>query len=176
MRISKLLFLTVFVTALLVGVAPTYAHTGHGHDTDLAFASVFHHYRAVWKVLTADGLDGVTAHAEGMREAADAIAAELSAERAGLVSDADTAAAEGFFDAVARAAIDLGAAGDLATAREAFYAASKPMVRLSELLEGERPKVIYCPMAKKSWLQIEDEVANPYYGRMMPKCGDVVGE
>ena len=176
MQRIKLPLLTLSLTALLVNALPAHAHDGHGHDGDLAFASVFHHYQEVWKTLAADGLDGVDAHAEGMREAADAIAAHFSIERAGLVVEADPSEAMAFFDAVARAAIDLGAAGDLATAREAFYAASKPMVRLSELLEGERPKVIYCPMAKKSWLQVEDEVANPYHGRMMSECGDVVDE
>lgn len=34
---------------------------------------------------------------------------------------------------------------------------------------------MYCPMVKRSWLQPEGDVGNPYFGRKMPGCGNVVG-
>jgi hypothetical protein len=33
-------------------------------------------------------------------------------------------------------------------------------------------RTAYCPMAKKSWLQKGDTLANPYYGTSMPTCGE----
>jgi hypothetical protein len=32
-------------------------------------------------------------------------------------------------------------------------------------------KVAYCPMAKRSWIQKEDAIRNPYYGKSMLTCG-----
>jgi len=31
--------------------------------------------------------------------------------------------------------------------------------------------VAYCPMAKKSWVQTDGAIANPYYGKAMASCG-----
>src|SRR5262245_56562720 len=39
-----------------------------------------------------------------------------------------------------------------------------------KLPEGVR--VAYCPMASKPWLQKGDTLANPYYGKEMPTCGN----
>jgi hypothetical protein len=33
-------------------------------------------------------------------------------------------------------------------------------------------KVAYCPMVKHSWLQAENTLQNPFYGRAMPGCGE----
>src|SRR5204862_6272012 len=33
--------------------------------------------------------------------------------------------------------------------------------------------VVYCPMVKAEWLQIGDNVANPYMGTEMSECGNV---
>ena len=49
------------------------------------------------------------------------------------------------------------------------------MVRYRAEVEGERPAVGYCPMAAKSWLQLDgEEIGNPYYGQSMASCGEVV--
>ena len=36
---------------------------------------------------------------------------------------------------------------------------------------GKGVRVAYCPMVKKSWLQTGGEIANPYYGSGMLRCG-----
>jgi hypothetical protein len=33
-------------------------------------------------------------------------------------------------------------------------------------------KEAYCPMVKKSWLQKDGSIRNPYYGPAMPTCGE----
>ncbi len=163
---------TLFISLLLLS-APASAHDGHGEDAGTAFASILHHYEALWQTLAADSTDGLAEHAEGIREAADAIAADWSAEKAGLASGgADQAA--GFFNDVAKATLYLDSATDLATAREVFYEISKSMVRLNEMLAGERLNVVYCAMAKKSWLQRREQIVNPYHGKAMSGCGKIV--
>jgi hypothetical protein len=39
-----------------------------------------------------------------------------------------------------------------------------------------KPKLLsvaYCPMKKANWLQLGDDIANPYYGKEMSDCGEV---
>ncbi len=164
----------LLATLLLLTALPARAHEGHKENADTAFAAVFHHYEALWQALAVDDGESVAKHAEGMREAADAIAADFSAEQAGLAKGVDAEKAAKHFDDVAKAALLLGSTTDLAGAREAFYEVSKPLVRLNELLAGERMKVVYCSMAKKSWLQRQEKIANPYFGGAMADCGEVV--
>ncbi len=38
----------------------------------------------------------------------------------------------------------------------------------------EGTTVVFCPMAKKAWIQPEGEIGNPYLGQEMPTCGEVV--
>ncbi len=164
---------TLFISLLLLS-APAHAHDGHGEDAGTAFTSILHHYEAIWQALATDSTEGLAEHAEGIREAADRITEDWNAEKAGLASDAGAEDATAAFNEIAKAALYLGTASDLATAREAFYEMSKPMVRLNKLLAGERLNVVYCAMAKKSWLQRSAEIANPYHGKAMSGCGEIV--
>jgi hypothetical protein len=72
------------------------------------------------------------------------------------------------------AAADLIAgAKTLDAARDGLYALSKPLVRWRQgVADGGRPAVAYCPMHKRSWLQPDGEIGNPYGG--MPRCGSIV--
>ncbi len=165
---------TLFVILLLAAALPAAAHDGHGEDAETAFASILHHYEGLWQILAADSVDGLAEHAEGLREAADQVTADFSLERAGLTADADAEEAAAFFSGIARTALYLASATDLATAREAFYEISKSLVRLNEQRDGERLKVVYCAMAKKSWLQRREEIVNPYHGKAMSGCGEII--
>ncbi len=164
---------TLFISLLLLS-APASAHDGHGEDAGTAFASILHHYEALWQALAADSTDGLPEHAEGIREAADAIGEDFSLEKAGLAAGADVEKSAAFFEEVAKTALYLGTATDLDIAREAFYEISKKLIRLNEHLDGERLHVVYCAMAKKSWLQRSEKIANPYHGKMMSGCGEIV--
>lgn len=168
--------LAIWLPAILLfaSTLPAVAHEGHGEDAGTAFASIAHHYEALWRSLAADSLDGAAEHAEGIREAADSIAGDFSREKAGLSEGASVEEATAFFSAISESALYLGSAADLDTAREAFYEISKAMVRLNEQLEGERLKVVYCSMTRKSWLQRQEKIVNPYHGRAMSGCGEVV--
>ena len=77
---------------------------------------------------------------------------------------------------ISGAAAELSAAGDLASARESFFALTRPMAKYRKLAGDERTIVAYCSMVKKAWIQPRGEIVNPYYGQAMPRCGEVVGE
>jgi len=112
---------------------------------------VFDHYFAVHAALAQDSIDGVA------QEAA-AIAESLRA-RPGI-----------FPDHFAQQAERLAQAKNLADARAAFFRMSPHLIdyvkknRLSGFHMG------YCRMQKVAWLQVEVQPANPYMGKVMPRC------
>lgn len=66
----------------------------------------------------------------------------------------------------------------LDSARKSFEAISAAMIDLVKRVPpsdavAETLYVAYCPMAKASWLQATEELANPYMGPKMLKCGEV---
>jgi hypothetical protein len=76
---------------------------------------------------------------------------------------------------MAKAAAALEQAADLNAAREAFGPLSDAVIAAAKA-EGWKDigdvKVAYCPMVKRSWLQKEAQIRNPYYGASMPTCGE----
>lgn len=111
------------------------------------------------------------------------IHAQLAADRVEKLKPAanalaSTAAALGADGAaLAKAAAAVAAASDLASAREAFAPLSDAViarVRADGSKEAAASlKVAYCPMVKKSWLQRDEAVKNPYYGAQMLTCGEL---
>jgi hypothetical protein len=77
--------------------------------------------------------------------------------------------------AIAKAAKSMEAAADLKAARDAFGPLSDAVIAAGTA-EGWKDtpdlRVAYCPMAKKSWLQKDGTIRNPYYGPAMPTCGE----
>jgi hypothetical protein len=66
-------------------------------------------------------------------------------------------------------------ATDLNTARENFGDLSKNLTAwLQQSGAQEKAYQLYCPMAKKGWLQRDKKVRNPYYGKSMLTCGELV--
>jgi hypothetical protein len=73
------------------------------------------------------------------------------------------------------AAVQLAAAGDLEAARDRFGALSEAITTYMTGLGLTAPdgvRTAYCPMVHHPWLQRGDTLANPYYGKAMPTCGD----
>jgi Cu(I)/Ag(I) efflux system membrane fusion protein len=70
---------------------------------------------------------------------------------------------------------------NLEEARLAFKPISDAVIALLKLAP-QSPTVagtlyqIHCPMTKGNWLQTNDKIANPYYGKEMPTCGELVGK
>lgn len=75
---------------------------------------------------------------------------------------------------IAAAAKKLAATKDFAAARLAFGDLSKHTITLLTATKQTKGLTAYsCPMAKgyKKWLQADNDMANPYMGKRMLKCG-----
>jgi hypothetical protein len=117
--------------------------------------SIVDPYLKIQSALVDDSTDGVKQNAGAIATAATALGAPAM--------KIDTTA------------VQLASAADLADAREKFG-------RLSEAIDAymtglkltppEGVRVAVCPMVHKPWLQEGATIANPYYGKEMPTCGD----
>lgn len=140
-----------------------------------AFESLNENYEAIRITLLNDNMKGIADNARLIEESATKLQRHYSASHAGVSAD-NAAACEALLPEISEAAGRLAKASEIEAAREAFGELSKPMVRYREMVSGERPVVVYCPMAKKAWLQPEGEIGNPYYGQSMARCGNVVSK
>ncbi len=119
--------------------------------------SVFDNYIKVQGALAEDSL-------EGIGTMANAIAKAIRGDSMKMLSPKVAAQAEA-----------LAQARDLETARAAFKALSESLIGY---LKGHKAPagayyVVYCPMAKASWLQTDKTIMNPYMGKEMIHCGEI---
>ena len=162
---------TILATLALWALVAPIAHAAEPEES--AFDGILVHYEAIWQALTQDTFDGVTEHGGAIQQIVSDLEGDFSAERAGVAADA-AGEVEALLPELATAAESLSASDSLEAARDAFYDLSKPLVRYRKAATGQRPVVAYCSMAKRSWLQPEGEIGNPYYGSAMLTCGEVV--
>jgi Cu(I)/Ag(I) efflux system membrane fusion protein len=146
--------------ALAVGAAPFAALSVEEKKMDDSalmepVKSILDHYLEIQSDLAKDSLKGVADHA-------GAIVKAVKGDEMKMLSPD-----------VAKQADTLAQAKDLKAAREAFKPLSASLVKY--LADNKAGKGVYhegyCPMAKASWLQMEKEVKNPYYGKSMLDCG-----
>jgi len=141
-----------------------------------AFDAALAPYETIHRALAADSLDGVAGNARAIRDTARNAAAAFSAKTAGVPAE-KASQCRALLPKVETAAARLAGATTLEQARQAFGELSRPMVQWREMSTStHKPKVVFCPMAKKPWLQESDQVANPYFGSKMLKCGNIVSE
>jgi len=78
--------------------------------------------------------------------------------------------------AMAKAAKTVADAPDLKAARDGFGVLSEAVVAAAKA-EGWKDfgdvKLAFCPMARRSWLQKDEKIRNPYYGSAMLECGEL---
>jgi Cu(I)/Ag(I) efflux system membrane fusion protein len=115
-----------------------------------------------------------------MTDAALALHAALARDTmAGVAAQAAAlreAATSAHVPAVASAAADLARQTTIADARRAFGTLSDGLVtyaRSHAEVRAAGVRVAYCPMLRKSWLQQDGPVQNPYYGSRMLSCGEL---
>jgi len=114
---------------------------------------LFPRYESVRQSLLAESLEGVKANAASL--ASDARASQQPE----IANDADA----------------LAKSNDMDGARHALATLSDAMIAY-RIASDERPKpqVVYCSMAKHSWLQPKGDISNPYYADpAMRGCGEV---
>lgn len=135
------------VAAVLLCVAPGYAQ-----DT---LAPVMGPYLKIQQMLAADSIAALGEHASEVSRAAGA----LGPKGAEIVSASKT----------------LTGSGSLATARQAFSSLTTAIFKYADATKtplGPGIRRTYCPMEKKSWAQKDGQIANPYAGKRMLRCGE----
>ncbi|MEE3202940.1 MAG: DUF3347 domain-containing protein [Acidobacteriota bacterium] len=128
--------------AVTVGITPLMAAVADG---------LAQPYLHIQLALANDSMDGVA-------DAAQRIVNE--AEKLGVAAQSIGAAAK-----------SISAASDINTARAAFGPLSDALIAYGEEVGFGDLKVAYCPMARKSWVQEDGAILNPFYGSMMLNCG-----
>jgi membrane fusion protein, copper/silver efflux system len=118
--------------------------------------SIVDPYLKIQSALADDSMDGVKQHAGEIATAATALGAPAMR--------------------IDTSAVQLAAAADdLANAREKFGTLSEAIDAYMTGLKLKAPdgvRVAMCPMVQKPWLQEGSTIANPYYGKEMPTCGN----
>ena len=112
-------------------------------------------YLHIQAALAGDSIEGVTEAAEAVAAAA----AELGETGAAIVT----------------AARALGLADDLTKARAAFGLLSNAVIGYAREVGLGDLRLAFCPMARKSWIQEDGFIANPYHGSEMLNCGSFRG-
>jgi hypothetical protein len=167
-RIRALAGLASIVT-LMAGSGTSTASESTG------YREIAGHYEEIRLALLGDTLDGVVENAAAIRNRADELAQSFDADRAGV--EAERAEdAKALLPEIVAAAEGLANSGDLGAARAEYFELSKPIGRYRKLAGTEGSIVVYCPMAKKAWIQPEGEIGNPYMGKGMPRCGEVIAD
>ncbi len=140
------------------------------------FDATLARYETVRLALVADRWDAAAATAAKQLHAeVKALGAAPTPAAAGVPAGKLTAV-KALLPEVEKASGELAAAGDLKAARDAFYRVSMPLVRWPAATGRPAPVVAFCSMAKRSWLQPQPQpLGNPYYGKKMERCGEVVG-
>ena len=142
------------VIALFMGTAVVATDTPAAPKP--ASASLVELYVPIQEALAGDS-------AAKVKEQAAKLAAEAAAAAKGAVDGKP-------LDEVANAARAM-TAGDLEALREQFKPVSLALARLLEKESVAGHGIYYCPMADGYWVQKRGEVANPYYGKDMLRCG-----
>lgn len=118
-------------------------------------AGVVDPYLRVQETLAADKTTGVRDEAGAIVSAAG----KLGKPAEGIVS----------------AAKALQVAGSLAASRDAFFALTSALFKYADATGtplGPDVRRAYCPMEKRSWAQKDGQIANPYGGARMLRCGE----
>lgn len=160
----------IVLALLLVGTAARAEHRPE------AWLDIISHYESMRVALVDDSTEGLAEHAAAVGAEADKLALEFDAVRAGVPAER-AADCQALMPKIAAAAASVAKASDIAAAREAFHQLSEPLVEYRDMVAAsDRPVVVYCAMAKKSWLQPLGDIGNPYYGKSMEKCGQVISK
>lgn len=157
--------LAVCAALAVVGWAPQIAQAA---EFDAAMEPILAQYLTIQTALAADSTEGV---AEAVQRI-EGLAAKLDPQKA---PEEHLQHYRKIPQSLASACKKLEVAGDIGSIREAFHDLSRPVAMWVTLARPEGKRVMYCPMKKAGWVQEGSEVANPYYGAEMLRCGYEVG-
>lgn len=126
-------------------------------------------YYAVGRLLAKDSINGI---AEQMQKIVTAASVALKAERTNGKDEKAHSAKIKSIQAAAKGFVSR----DIKTSRESFKALSHAVSSYVKACGYSSPAYsFYCPMAGQTWLQSVEQVANPFFGLEMLKCGKMTG-
>ena len=137
-------------------------------DKSAGVEKIMDSYFAILSSLSQNSMDGVRENAETLSESADGLIKQC----AGYTGDGVKACSMDPMADVSAAAKSLAGQTDISSARTEFGALSEKLVELQGK-QGESPDklaVFKCDMAKKVWLQENEDPGNPYFGPSMATC------
>jgi hypothetical protein len=156
---KSILFLGIMGSSLL--------HAGT-EQFDQSMQPVVDAYLKIQEALADDQTDGVKKAAEEVAAVSDNVDPyTVTGEHAAHYKDLPKK--------VKTFALKLAEEKEIGGMREAFKELSRPMAMWATMSKPEGIYLIYCPMAKASWLQTDDDIRNPYHGHEMLRCGEIVG-
>ena len=159
-------FAVVFATA--AASAGEKKTTSGAHLFDKGMQPILASYLKIQAALAGDTMKGV-------QPASQAIAKEAKRLDGTSVTGEHAAHYAKLPQKLQAAATALAAEASIDRAREAFKELSKPMALWGSMSKPAGIDVVFCSMAKGSWLQKSGAVRNPYHGASMLACGEVVG-
>ena len=161
--------LLALACAALVAAATTPASAQGGAGAFAAqMEKVLKPYLAIQSALAGDTTKGVEHQAHVLQKEAKKLDPKsVTGEHAGHYKDVPKK--------LQTAAAELRKAKSLKDARDAFKKLSRPMAMWASMAKPKGVFVVFCSMAKGSWLQRSKEIRNPYHGKEMLTCGEIVG-
>ena len=83
---------------------------------------------------------------------------------------------EGNLNVLLKDATIISKQSEIKNQRQAFAGLSENIILLVESLRFPDSPLykVYCPMLKLNWLSTEKTIRNPYYGKAMLECGEIV--
>ena len=128
---------------------------------------IFIQYETIHKALAGDTTKGVVAAARKIAK----LAGKLDVK---TVQGKHAAHYKALPRKIKAAPTKLGKAKGIKEQREVFKSLSRPLAMWATMSKPDGINVVFCSMAKGSWLQRHKTIANPYYGASMLRCGEVV--
>ncbi|NLT65114.1 MAG: DUF3347 domain-containing protein [Acidobacteria bacterium] len=148
-------------TLLIAGFAISTVLSGLAQSSSTTGDRLLKQYLIIHESLASDSLKGIDAAAAEIRKISRQAAAADQKNRSRLLALSDAARLS---------------SADLKSARNEFGELSEKLIAYWKAAEVKTtpPYQIYCSMVKKNWLQMEKTPKNPYYGKEMSRCGEVV--
>lgn len=147
--------IAIVLVCLVFSCASTLARQGGAGDGD-ALKGIVASYLEIQTSLAADQLDQVKRPARTLASQAQALRKDGAA--------------------IVKTATAVEQASDLAATRTAFGQLSEAVLARLNADDGKEARanvrLAYCPMVRKTWLQREEQIRNPYGGKAMLTCGE----
>lgn len=170
MRVIQTKIVATVSIALALSAFATESAAGETgvHVFDMGMKPILESYLKAQQALAADSIGGV-------QTAAKSIATHAAKLDAKSVKGEHAEHYKHLPMKLEKAAKVLNKATTIEATREAFKQLSKPMAAWGTMSKPEGVDVLFCSMAKASWLQKQGDVKNPYLGASMLGCGEIVG-